>query len=185
MKVKPVKTKQDFVRRYQLGEFGNRSPTWEANEWLRIGQVVKSNTLFHLRNKAIGGKTYYNLMPSDLYSSLCAIPENERHNWYVSEMAPTDKTLVQGEVSRTSEGLYFRYTTEKLPMREALEKSQCHAYGIMAKSLLQKYLCPKSYEWLSYLLDTYEDHIVELSAYSVFWGTVPGHNAVFWEVRSY
>jgi hypothetical protein len=70
-------------------------------------------------------------------------------------------------------------------MRDALRERGKSVGGIIAVSLLRYYLCPQSYDWLQYLFDAYPDHIVEFSTYSVEWGTVPGHNTVFWEIRQY
>jgi hypothetical protein len=100
-------------------------------------------------------------------------------------MAPTDKTLFQGEVQRGLWGLDLFYTTVAKPMREALAVRSEQVNGIIASKLLEKYLCPCSHEWLLYLLESYPDHVIEFSTYSVEWGTVPGYNTVFWEIRKY
>lgn len=188
----PVLKKSDFVRRYKQGEFGNRSKTWETvDDWLDDTKKSKSN-LFHLRNRVAGGETFYNLTSKELYGRLYGWRRHrdwrwqERDkNWYISEMAPHDENLIQGEVQRTPSGLYLRYSTIKgLPMRDVLLKGK-HAYLLTALGLLQRYLDTKSYEWLMYLLDEYEDHVVEFSSFSKCWGTIPGMNTVFWEVRRY
>ncbi len=187
---KPVTSKKDFVRRYQRGEFGNRSPTWETV----LGWMNDPNghgtrgwngpKLYHLRNRVAGGDTYYNLTANQLIARIPNI-QGSIDNYYVSEMAPTDRTLIQGEVQRQVSGLYLRYSTVKAPMREALGSSQEHTWGLQSKIILQNYLCPSSYYWLEYLLDTYKSHVIEFSTYSVNWGTVPGVNTVWWEVRKY
>ena len=104
---------------------------------------------------------------------------------YISAMAPTEKQVLQGEVPRGLWGLDLLYTTVARPMREALQVASRSVGGIIAVSLLQQYLCPNSYDWLMHLLDSYPGHVVEFSTYSVEWGTVPGYNTVFWEVRRY
>jgi hypothetical protein len=100
-------------------------------------------------------------------------------------MAPTEETIFQGEVMWGLWGLELTYTTVALPMRDALLKETKLARGIIATFLLKHFLCPNSYEWLQVLLDYYPDHVVEFSTYSVNWGTLPGYNTVFWEVRKY
>ena len=179
--MKPVLTKQDFVRRYAQGEFGNRSPTWESvEEFLPYGDPSK---LYHLRNRVAGGPTYYNLSPLELkrlYYAGCY-----EGDWYVSEMAPTEDTIIQGEVRRSTSYLDFYCSTVVAPMREALERGGQSLHGMKAVGNLKAYMDHNSYDWLWYLLDTYEDHVIELSVYNRFWGTVPRRNTVIWEVRKY
>lgn len=184
----PVQTKKDFTRRYRLGEFGNHSPTWETlKEFLDDYRCVllscQLNGLVHLRNRVAGGDTYYNLRPSNAISIWRSVDRPQ--DWYLSEMAPTDQTLFQGEVMRGIWGLELTYTTVAKPMREALqEKTNC-VRGIIASSFLRYYLDDNSYDWLEVLLDRYPDHVIEFSTYSICWGTLPHYNTVFWEVRKY
>jgi hypothetical protein len=109
----------------------------------------------------------------------------DRQNWYCSEMAPTDLTLLQGEVMRGVWGLGLYYTTVAKPMRDALAVQSRTARGIIAMSILQRFMDNNSYEWLQYLLDEYHDHVIEFSTYGQNWGTLPNYNTVFWEVRQY
>lgn len=187
--MKPVCTKQDFARRYQAGEFGNRSPTWDSLEHMEregILEYARPNTLFHVRNRIPGDKTWYNVSVEDLADTWHSAAELVSEKMlYVSEMAPTSRTLIQGEVQRQARGLHLRYTRVRKPMREALLSHQDHQWGLVAKLLLEKYLDQKSIEWMWYLLDTYDNHVVEFSTYGRCWGTVPGMNTVFWEVRNY
>lgn len=187
----PVLSKRDFVERYRRGEFGNASPTWNTvDDFLLIVQGHKGfipsyewPERFHLRNRNAGGVTYYNLYWSELIARWCE--QEDKEDWYASAMAPHDRGTIQGEVMRTTQGLYLYYASAKKPMREALAEEGKEATGIIAVSLLREYLCPNSYEWLNVLLDRYPDHIVEFSSFEVEWGTLPGFNSVFWEVRKY
>lgn len=192
--MKPVLTKADFVRRYKLGEFGNASPTWNGyEEWWEDWQYDGwENRLYHIRNRVAGGPTWYNVSGDDLavaWNNLLSqgVPPQDL---YISEMAPHGSNLLQGEVqrlaSRLSSGLYLRYSKlVGLPMREALLNGEKHAYRLEAKGLLLSALDVRSYEWLEYLLDEYDGHTVEFSTFARAWGTIPGYNTVFWEVRNY
>ena len=182
----PVLTKTDFVRRYAASEFGNASPTWDGvEEWLK-DEGWKYGLLFHIRNRVKGGRTFYDVPAYAmrdwwLYATNFCRPSN----LYISAMAPTEKTLFQGEVQRGLWGLDLLYTTVAKPMRPALAQRSQTVSGIIALTLVRHFLCCNSQEWLWHLLDTYKDHVVEFSTYSVEWGTVPGFNSVFWEVRAY
>lgn len=184
---KPVLTKKDFVRRYTAGEFGNASPTWNSfKEWYADRPWEKYGLRYHIRNRVKGGKTWYDVladvMPETWWQASTRCGSS---NLYISAMAPTDKTLFQGEVQRGLWGLDLYYTTIAKPMRDALAMQARQVHGIIATALLRRFLCANSYDWLTHLLDSYSDHVVEFSTYSIQWGTVPGFNTVFWEIRKY
>jgi hypothetical protein len=192
---RPVLTKKDFVQRYSVGEFGNASPTWNNyKDWdLSAGyyhgesglEQCKSQ-LYHIRNRIKGGKTWYNVERSEMsFLWNYCLHDHKEKDLYISAMAPTEKTLIQGEVIRDSWGYSLYYSTIKKPMRDALQEQSRSVSGIIAILLLRDYLCPKSFEWMQHLLETYPQHVVEFSTYSTNWGTIPGFNTVFWEVRSY
>lgn len=186
---RPVLTKKDFVRRYALGEFGNGAPTWNTyQEFSRDFENYPVDQMFHIRNRVAGGLTWYNVPKLELWirwNTACALVDAE--NLYISAMCPTGegKTLIQGEVMQSPEGLYLHYSQVDRPMREALQQESHHAFGLKAKLLLEKYLDWNSMDWMNGLLERYPHHVIEFTALSVKWGTVPGYNTVFWEVRNY
>lgn len=57
--------------------------------------------------------------------------------------------------------------------------------GAAARAVLARHINPSSLADLVAVLDLYPGHVVELSALDRCYGTVPGRNAVVWEVRSY
>lgn len=193
----PVLSKADFVNRYKVGEFGNASPTWDnLEDWFKdcctnMGsiKVGEDSQLYHVRSRVKGAPTFYDLKWGGVLSTWKQINGGE---YYISAMAPTAKTLVQGEVCQVSHNDLYKpgvvglhYTTVAKPMREALAECSYQIYGIEALSILRKYMNAKSLDWLNELLNRYEHHVVEFSVYSVKWGTLPGYNTVFWEVRNY
>lgn len=177
----PIKNKKDFVRRYQKGEFGNAGPTWETIEAFLSATDTKG--YYHLRNRIPGGPTHYDQTHEDIKKFYYHHSRPDLPNWYVSKMAPTEKTTIQGEVRLSTYGVEFRYSCLALPMRAALSQSQKTVTGLTAVMLLKQHLNASSYDWLIELLELYPDHIIEISAYSQEWGTIPGYNCVFWEVR--
>ena len=187
---RPVLTKVDFVERYAAGEFGNASPTWNSlEEWKADHPNPQGlvDSLYHIRNRVAGASTWYNVTDISVPCYWRQAIERGYHpsQLYISQMAPTKLTLFQGEVQRGIWGCDLLYTTVQKPMRDALREQSTSINGVLALFLLRRFLCSNSYEWLQHLLDTYEDHVVEFSTYSVEWGTVPGYNTVFWEVRRY
>lgn|SRR5437868_5487340 len=192
MEFPPVRTKTDFCRRYLLGEFGNHSPSWDTyeeflKEWIDfngylVADYKEDPRLYHLRNRVAGGITHYNLQWPVAASRWWE--QEHKDSWYCSEMCPTAKTILQGEVMETERGLYLYSSTLALPMRLALSLGE-HSYGIIAVTLLRQHFCANSYEWLMTLLERYPGHVVEFTTLSTNWGTVPHYNTVFWEVRNY
>jgi len=187
MSRKPVLTKRDFVRRYARGEFGNASPTWSSfQDWFTNEPWRRYGKLFHVRNRIAAGRTWYDVWWSKLWLTWFeAVDYYGESNLYISAMAPTDKTVLQGEVCEGLWGLDLTYTTVAKPMRDALVESSTSVSGLVASLVLKHYLSPADLDWLNYLLEEYPDHVVEFSTYSVEWGTIPGYNTVFWEVRKY
>ena len=183
-----VLSKKDFVRRYETGEFGNCSPTWNSLEDFLSEETFTRwiKGLFHVRNRIAGGKTWYNVPFSKLiYTWREAIEEIGLHNVYFSAKCPTEKTILQGEVMQTEKCLYLFYSTVVAPMRQALAERPEQAIGLKAVSLLRQAMCPNSYEWLQILLERYPEHVVEFTSLSTRWGTLPNFNTLFWEVRKY
>lgn len=184
----PVKTKTDMVRRYSLGEFGNASPTWDTfDQWYVevFGSEKWIARLYHIRNRVAGGPTWYNLGPWGLADKWKAITEEgvDPSTLYISAMAPLH--LLNGELIRTHEGLYLFYSTVQKPMRDSLREGGREAKGVSVQFILKHYMNERSYDWTMLLLDRYPDHVIEFTVVDRCWGTVPGYNTLFWEVRSY
>jgi len=176
----PVKTKRDFVRRYQNHEFGNRAPTWDT-----IEEFKKSDCkgLVHIRNRNAGGITFYDLTREEAIRRWSILEPKE---FYISLMAPTKKTILQGELTISdSEGLTGLVTTVAKPMRIALAEKATQVRGVFVNALLRTMLCPNSYDWTMTLLDRYPGHVIEFTTFSCDWGTLPGFNTVWWEVRDF
>ena len=194
MSVKPVLTKQDFVRRYRRGEFGNNSPTWDSVEEF-YSALVDRGALYHLRNREKGGPTEYNVPWDKVNEKLYYYVQAGARvsDFYVSAMCPTEKTTFQGEVMRRPQGgitkgpqgLYVYGSTVPKPIRQSLlENGKCY-HQLQALNMLSYYMNSNSLDWLYHLLDTYDGHVVEFTCLSTNWGTLPHYNTLFWECRKY
>lgn len=189
-RVVPVTTKRNMVNRYQANEFGNHSPSWNTFEefgaWTNVRystatEAAMSPDKYHLRNRVAGGVTYYNL--SAYQAFVLWAQQNDKSQWYCSAMAP--KHLLNGEIMRTHEGLYLYYSTVQKPMRDSLKEGGREAKGVTVQFILKHYMNQRSYDWTMMLLDRYPDHVVEFTVVDRCWGTVPGYNTLWWEVRKY
>lgn len=185
MSLPPVLNKRDMVQRLLNGEFGNAGPTWNSVEEFWDGSPKTGR--FHLRCRIASGPTFYDLSEEEvqIHFRRCLSQGYKAEDWCVGQMAPTEKTVIQGEVQQTPQGLYFYHTFIKKPMRDALQEGGTEAYGVMAQGLLKTYLPAVDYDWLQVLLDRYPGHVIEFSAYSTCYGTLPGRKTAWWEVRLY
>lgn len=100
------------------------------------------------------------------------------------ESPPDEFRRIQGELMRGPWGLHFRYTFATGPMRLALEAAESNASGLEADMLLRQHTDPACYDWLMELLDTYPDHVVEFTSYSIPVGVLQ-QPWLIWEVRNY
>lgn len=100
------------------------------------------------------------------------------------ESPPDTYRRIQGELLRGPGGLHFRYTFVPGPMRLALRQEERNTSGLAAQHLLQGYTEPACYDWLMELLDTYPDHVVEFTSYTIPVGTLL-QPWLIWEVRYY
>lgn len=180
----PVKTKIDMVKRYSRGEFGNASPTWK-----NIEEFEQSNYrgLCHIRNRVASSKTWYNIESFQVRGYWHMIVDDwkqaEASQLYISAMAP--KHLLNGELMRTHEGLHLFYSLVQKPMRDSLKEGGREAKGVAVQFILKHFMNQRSYDWTMMLLDRYPDHVIEFTVIDRCWGTVPGYNTLFWEVRQY
>lgn len=99
------------------------------------------------------------------------------------EVPPDSKRTIQGEVTRTSNGLYFFYTYKHDILRYALRDDSNHCYGLEALERLRYHLHPESFDEIFQLLDRYDDPVIEFTAYSIPVGVNNKHH-VIWEVRN-
>lgn len=182
---RPVKTKADFYRRFQNGEFGNSSPQWGSlEEYIKSGYTG----LIAVRTRTPGGRCDYFIPPEKVVSTVNSFLSQgySPQDLHFSAQCPEEDKLLQGETQRTQYGLYlFGSTNADLPMREALKRDSFQLFGLEAHLMSKNRMCPSSWEWLNYLLDAYEDHVVEFTTIKYPWGTIPGYNTIFWEVRAY
>ena len=181
----PVLTKKDFVRRYEMGEFGNKSPTWNTLQEFLKTKLQRTDKLVHIRNRVAGGPTWYDITANcvELWTQRIVDSGKAKLNdLYFSLMAPTHLTLIQGEVQQSCQHLDLYYSMVKLPMRQSLIEGGKQVSGLRAKLILELYLDTPSLEWLNYLLQSYHAHVIEFSTYQRRWGT-HNWNTVFWEVR--
>lgn len=183
MTAAPITTKTEMYAALLGGKFGNICRAWDS---LTAVKASGYRGYVSLRSKQVANPIkMYHVPYADLAGVVAALPTAQRAGGLVfSESPPDDKRVIQGEVCRREFGLYLTYTFVGLPMRLAFAKQQLEARGLRAKLILEHYLAPEDVEHLNGLLDTWQDHVVEFSAFACRVGTW-GRRMVIWEVRLY
>lgn len=175
-----VLNKTIFYRRWMTGEFGNRPQSWSSLEDLMNSKYSGNVVIRHINPAS--GLTKYGIEKSKVqeYISNSKRPVAE---FRFNEPLDDSKLMIQGEIMRDFKGINLTYSREKIPMRKAME-NPLHVFGLSATIILKTFLDQGSYEWIEYLLDNYQDHVIEFTTMSYRLGT-ENLNTIIWEVRKY
>ena len=179
-----LKNKVDSYAIYQQGGFGNKLRTWSDYE--EFAQT-DFNGLVCLRYKEPASHyCRYNVPAAEVPDMIANLVKQgaDYRKLVISEMAPDDDLLFQGEVMRSPNYYNFFYSREPLPMREALKRG-VQIQGLAVVQMFREGMSPSSFEDFQALMDLYPDSVVELSVYSKDIGFIPGRNTIVWEVRNY
>lgn len=184
----PVTDKRDMNRRLVAGEFGNTNPQWRnLDEW-RADPAARRFSHWGVRHttKPAFAGTKLNVATADVPALVGGVFEGRDFN--VSPMIwCVGNVQWEGDVyDHPERGLICSGNVGPEPgswRRHMLAPRLWE--GTAAHNLLRAVLNPNSYDDLSELVEAYPSHVVELSALDACFGTVPGRNAVVWEVRRY
>ena len=183
-----VYDKNEGYALYLNGFYGNKPKTRDSYKEL-VNSGYKGNVTLRTKNR-VGGKgiTKYDLTLEKAKNEISNLQKQGFNKEYITfnESMPDNLLLMQGELVRTHEGLYFTYSTEKTQMNKAMmgNPSKLNVVkGLQAKLLLQKNMTPESYEDLQILLETFPNDIIELSSWGKNIGNLPRRNSLIWEIR--
>ncbi len=180
-----IKDKREAIDLFQSGAFGNSIQTWynreEFGNWQ--GPVV-----LRYRAPAGGGPCLYDVPLNELDATINRLVKEgwQQQLMYFHPRLEIDHLLVvQGELMLSTEHYTFFYSRVKKPMRKALAEGGKHTYGLRALLMLREAMTDSSFSDLEELLGMYPDSVFEISVWSHCLGTIPGRNAIVWEVRNY
>lgn len=192
MTAEPVTDKASMYRRLAAGEFGNTIPQYfSVGSWLAAVDDWRCQ-YWGVRTMTPGGPCRLNCTVEE---TLDAADEFERagHRVNISMMvdavagvtawleawdSPTGLVVEGIEYPDTAGGWTWRNSMPDPARRRSWS-------GTLARMVLRRHLSPDSFDDLWMLLYRFPNHVVELSALDRCLGTVPGRNAVLWEVRAY
>lgn len=180
-----IRNKRQMYDLLRRGCLGNHGPMWDTvDEW----KQSRYRGLIGLRTTRQGGLCRYNVPPDEV---IAAVASFRLQGYAESEirlagMAPEHLCRLRGEVALLARGMYLHYARDKdLSMRDSLVKSGQHTTGLTAVGILREALWPQSYDMLMEVMEQYDGHVIEFTAFSSAWGVVPHHNCAIWEVRNY
>ena len=179
-----ITSKQQAYALYEAGLFGNKLRTWPSLD-AYLKDPSPGLVCLRYAGAQAGGFTGYYLTPVDVEATLADWKNRgcDFSRVKINEAAPDHRLTIQGEFCEDeATGYSLFYSTEKLPMRKAMQVGRS-LRGPSAKLILRQYLSPSSYEDMMVLLDQYPGHVIEFSSYEVNLGTIPGRNTLVWEVR--
>lgn len=183
-----IPDKKTAMALYSAGRFGGGTPMHIGMAAIQQGSLWQFNMLRYMgANGACDYPGYGKRLSSvevhptlDQWLARGADP----NRIIVQQCIYDDRITIQGEVMRSTEYISLRYSTLKVPMREALSREQHHVGGLRAKMFLEHYLDADSWRILNDLFDDFDGHVIEFSACD---GpiTEDGRNCIVWEVRGY
>lgn len=184
----PVLTKADMNRRLVAGEFGNTNPQWrDLAEWER-DPAARRFTHWGLRHTTIAAfaGTRLNVVSSEVKWHVGTL-----FDWRDFNISPmiwcVGNVQWEGDVyDHPERGLICSGAVGPKPGTWRTHMLAPRLWeGSAARALLRSVLNPNSHDDLLELVARYPNHVYELSALDVCFGTVPDRNAVLWEVRRY
>jgi hypothetical protein len=176
-----ITNKRDMLELMHRGAFGVSMRTWYSIEAL-LADPPESG-MVGIRNLTVSAalmKSHLTIVEAVCIATKC---QAEGAKLYFQESPPTEHCTIQGEISYVDGILTFFYSRAKLPMRPALAMAGQHEYGFKVLWLLKNELTFDSYNDINELLETYEDHVIEFTAFNRCVGWAKGRNMCVWEVR--
>lgn len=171
------------------GAFGNTLPSFfTVREWREsTGATPGDGRLWGIRHMTRPGYPHcrLNLPTEEVPDHVARYFDGEKFN--ITGMVPPWSVQWEGDVADV-EGYGLVCCGHVSPVPGSWRthmRSPDEWRGSAAWGLLRTVLNPNSLDDLRVLLDEYPGHVVELSALDRCFGTVPGRNAIVWEVRNY
>ncbi len=186
-----ISNKAEMYRMLHRGDFGNTVPMWfDLRKWAFDVSFAPYHSIqvWGVRTLTPGGPCWLNV-PRKHVSYWCDEAERGGHKVNISPMIDRIVNVTMwANVLRSPSGLIvecIEYPDKSSNWRAEMPTKAKAYQNTAANMLLRKHLNPSTLDDLGILLDKYPDAVVELSATESEFGTVPGRNAIIWEVRNY
>lgn len=183
-----VRNKRENYALLKAGRFGSRLRHW-ANEAELAADPYGGKV--GIRSWRVGFRTIFGLPQAEVAARLDALEaEGQPREWfYLSEMAPDEHIVLQGEFFDGSScgafaNRHLTYSTVQAPMKPALAAETRYAEGAASEAILRSAMFPASWDDFVAIRESYPDAAIEFSCYSICLGDRPHRNTLFWEVRT-
>lgn len=187
-----ISNKAEMYRMLHRGDFGNTVPMWfSIREWeldAMFREPYRSIRYWGVRSLTPGGPCTLNAPVAYVWD----IANDFIRRGHQVNISPMIDHIVNvsmwANVLRSPSGLIvecIEYPDKASNWRVEMPTKAKTYQNTAANMLLRKHLNPSTLDDLGILLDKYPDAVVELSATESEFGTVPGRNAIIWEVRNY
>lgn len=186
--------KSHMYRLFTEGAFGNRPRTWPCLDDLLSSDFRGQIGMFERSERHGGGLVEYYVPVSEVEARVRAWRSHnvQADRIQFTEMAPHEHNLIQGEVTGpmncpTPEwgwdwSLSYSVAPD-LTMRAARALPWQTMTGCV-RPFLRQLLDEPSWDNLERLVETYPEHVIEISTFRRRVGEL-GWNTIFWEVRLY
>ena len=167
------------------GDFGNTIPQFFSVEEWRASPDFKKYKSWGVRTLRAGGPCRLHCPREDVAKTASQFAEPVNISMMIDVVT---RVRLWADVMDPEVGLIVHGMIDppRLGGWRALMPSQAKEYtGLKARQLLRDRLSASSLDDLYMLLERHPGHVVELSACASNIGTIPGRNAVIWEVRRY
>lgn len=186
----PITRKDQMYRLLMGGAFGNTNPSYNSlDDWYKSLPDSPIKT-WGIRSLDPGGPCQF-YVPTLAVPETCAAFIRQGSNFNISPMIDYFRTVtlwadVFDDPAGSGLKVYgIEYPKRGASWREFMPIEGKTWEGTLARCLLRKHLNPSSLADLWAIFEHWPNHVVELSAVEGTYGTVPGRNAVIWEVRNY
>jgi hypothetical protein len=183
-----IKNKQQMQELLMAGAFGNRVRVWNSYADYKKDGCPCNVGIMYRDPRGGGGPFVPNVDPLEVEMEMLVLRSAGWKLEYMvlGEATPDDLLVLNGEICEKDDvGYALHYSTLKLPMRAALKGEPRWVQGPGALLVLKSVLTDSSYGDLKALMDQFPYAAIELSVFRCCLGTIPGRNAVIWEVRNY
>ncbi|HYE59183.1 MAG TPA: hypothetical protein VD948_11785 [Rhodothermales bacterium] len=183
-----IRSKNRMYELLEAGAFGNTIPQWfDIDRWEASADASRY-PVWGVRTLIPGGPCRLNC-PREEVRATAERQEFREAGVNISVMVDAAvRVTLWADVYDSETGLLV-YGIERPPKGgswRALMPSQGREWrGLSAQMILRRHLNANSLADLEALRERWPGHVYELSACDRCFGTVPGRNAVLWEVRNY
>ena len=184
--MEPITSKRRFYEKWNRGELGNKPQMWKTISELKQSGFTGTIAIRYVGPSWGGAPFIPNLTAKQVPHELKNLVAN---GWNVNDFELSEqitaKYIINGEITRTTEGLCLYYSLEDKLLRDAFRSSAKQAYALKAEMILRHFLWSNDYENLMEIHDQYPYHTVEFSGFNRPVGMIPSRRMIIWEVRNY